>query len=169
MIRGNAKMQYIFPTLRSCKLLDSFLMKKIWLSYTANTLAADARTIEAAMLWRKVVLANWLGISQPKHQSGFRRATEERSQVDNFVIQCISLNSTAPRRCNCNLKYSNSYHGWLSWVFLVKSPAVECHKISLVTGQYWSRQWLVAIRQQTWANVDPDLCRHLASLDHNDF
>ena len=30
--------------------------------------------------------------------------------------------------------------------------------------------WLAAIRHQaiTWANVDPDLCRHMASLAHND-
>ena len=31
-------------------------------------------------------------------------------------------------------------------------------------------KWLGAIRQQaiTWANVDPDLCRHMASLGHNE-
>ena len=41
-------------------------------------------------------------------------------------------------------------------------------------SQHWFRQWLGAVRQQaiTWANVDPDLCRQMASLglnfwDHN--
>ena len=31
-------------------------------------------------------------------------------------------------------------------------------------------QWLGAVRQQaiTWANVDPELCRHMASLDLNE-
>ena len=30
--------------------------------------------------------------------------------------------------------------------------------------------WLGAVRQQaiTWAIVDPDLCRHMASLGHNE-
>ena len=37
-------------------------------------------------------------------------------------------------------------------------------------SQHWLRWWLGAVRQQakTWANVDPDICRHLASLDHNE-
>ena len=32
------------------------------------------------------------------------------------------------------------------------------------------QEWLGAVRQQaiTWANVDPDLCRHMASLGHNE-
>ena len=37
-------------------------------------------------------------------------------------------------------------------------------------SQHWFRKWLGAIRQQaiTWANVDPDLCRHVVSLGHNE-
>ena len=37
-------------------------------------------------------------------------------------------------------------------------------------SQHWFRQWLGAVRQQaiTWANVDPDLCRHMMSLGHNE-
>ena len=33
-------------------------------------------------------------------------------------------------------------------------------------SQHWFRWWLGAVRQQaiTWANVDPNLCRHMASL-----
>ena len=36
--------------------------------------------------------------------------------------------------------------------------------------QLWFRLWLGAVRQQaiTWANVDPDFCRHMASLGHNE-
>ena len=36
--------------------------------------------------------------------------------------------------------------------------------------QWWLRWWLGAIRQQaiTWANVDPDLCHHMASLSQNE-
>ena len=31
--------------------------------------------------------------------------------------------------------------------------------------------WLDAVRQEaiTWANVEPDLCRHMASSGHTDF
>ena len=38
-------------------------------------------------------------------------------------------------------------------------------------SQHRFRYWLGAVRQQaiTWANVYPDLCRHLASLGHNAF
>ena len=37
-------------------------------------------------------------------------------------------------------------------------------------SQHWFMQWLGAIRQQTiaGANVDPDLCRHMVSLGHNE-
>ena len=33
-----------------------------------------------------------------------------------------------------------------------------------------TNQWLGAVRQQaiTWANVDPDLCRHMVSLAYNE-
>ena len=39
-----------------------------------------------------------------------------------------------------------------------------------MTSQYWFRQWIGAVRQQaiTWANVDPDPCRHMASLGRNE-
>ena len=41
---------------------------------------------------------------------------------------------------------------------------------SLMISQYWVGWWLGAVRQQaiTWAYVDPDLCRHMASLGHNE-
>ena len=53
---------------------------------------------------------------------------------------------------------------------LVELPLYECHWASLMISQHWLRQWLGAVRQQaiTWANVDPDLCRHMASLGHNE-
>ena len=39
-----------------------------------------------------------------------------------------------------------------------------------MVSQHWCRLWLGAVRQQaiTWANVDPDLCHHMASLSHNE-
>ena len=40
-----------------------------------------------------------------------------------------------------------------------------------VTGSYSLIQVMVWCRQKpiTWSNLDPDLCRHLASLGHNEF
>ena len=37
-------------------------------------------------------------------------------------------------------------------------------------SQHWFRQWLGAVRQQaiSGAIVNPDLCRHKASLGHNE-
>ena len=42
-------------------------------------------------------------------------------------------------------------------------------KDRLMISQHWFKYWLGAVRQQaiTWANVDSDLCRHMASLGHN--
>ena len=46
----------------------------------------------------------------------------------------------------------------------------ECHRTLLMISQHWFRLWHVAVRQQaiTWANVDPDQCRHMASLGCNE-
>ena len=48
-------------------------------------------------------------------------------------------------------------------------PWDECQGTSPMISQHWFRLWLGTVRQQaiTWANVDPDLCRHTASLGHN--
>ena len=54
-------------------------------------------------------------------------------------------------------------------VFLVKLPEAGCNW-TLPMSQLWGRQWLVAVRQQaiTCANVDLDLCSHMASPGHNE-
>ena len=55
---------------------------------------------------------------------------------------------------------------YLDLVFSLKFLSGEYHNTSLIISQHWLRQWLGAARQQTitWANVDPDLWRHMASL-----
>ena len=60
---------------------------------------------------------------------------------------------------------------WLvSWDLLMIMPSAECHVASLKISQHWLRWWLGAVRHQaiTWANVDPELCHYMASLDHNE-
>ena len=39
-----------------------------------------------------------------------------------------------------------------------------------LTNEKWTLVQVMLIRQQTttWANADPDLCRHMASLGHNE-
>ena len=46
----------------------------------------------------------------------------------------------------------------------------DCHWTSLKRNQHWFRYWLGAWWHQaiTWANVDPNLCCHMASLGHNE-
>ena len=46
----------------------------------------------------------------------------------------------------------------------------ECNITLLIISQHWFRYWLGAVRQQaiTWVNVEPDLCGHMVSLDHNE-
>ena len=41
----------------------------------------------------------------------------------------------------------------------------------LMIIQHWFREWLGAVRQPaiTWANIDPAVCRHMASPGHNGF
>ena len=48
----------------------------------------------------------------------------------------------------------------------MKLSSYECHWALLMT----SHHWLGAVRQQanTWANADPDICRHMASLGCNE-
>ena len=50
----------------------------------------------------------------------------------------------------------------------------DCYQVKAtlshdLRSQYWVRQWLGTVRQQaiTWANVDPDMCHHMAWLGHN--
>ena len=46
----------------------------------------------------------------------------------------------------------------------------DCHRILPMRSQHWFRWWLGAIRQQAiiGTNVDPHLCHHMVSIDHNE-
>ena len=48
---------------------------------------------------------------------------------------------------------------------LVKLPWKECYRTLLMVSRHWFRKWQQTL---TWANVDPDLCRHMASIGHNE-
>ena len=53
---------------------------------------------------------------------------------------------------------------------LAKLPLNDYHWTLLMNSQHWFREWFSAIRQQaiTWSNVDPGLCRHMASQGLNE-
>ena len=41
----------------------------------------------------------------------------------------------------------------------------------MMISQHWLMEWLGAVRQQAipWANIDLDVCRHMASLGRSAF
>ena len=62
-----------------------------------------------------------------------------------------------------------SIYKLIFWAHPAKLDSDEWRRKPLMMSQHWFRQRLGALRQQpiAWAKVDPDLCRHWASLDHN--
>ena len=69
------------------------------------------------------------------------------------------------------LQFSILFYWLVSSHHPMVMPSDECHGTSPIISQHWFRYWLGAVRQQAinWANVDPDLCRLIASLSLNDF
>ena len=57
-------------------------------------------------------------------------------------------------------------------ILVIDGWGISCEiaLIWLLVDFTWFRSWLGAVRQQaiTWANFDPDLCRQMASLGHNE-
>ena len=74
---------------------------------------------------------------------------------------------------SCNLQFSNfQTHIKDKYLehFLRNYPHVNARRPHWwrLTSQHWVGWWLGAIKQAiTWANADPELCRHMASLGHN--
>ena len=87
-------------------------------------------------------------------------------------LTVICFNSLTPGRCVSHFKsiifklivqnYSLRTHFEIALSWMPQNLTNE--KSTLV------REWLGAVTQQaiTLANVDPDLCRHMASLSHNE-
>ena len=67
------------------------------------------------------------------------------------------INSLVPGKFEWNFRYVI-----FKQIFVIDSWGISCE-----IAQIWmSLDFTDAI---TWANVDPDLCRHMASLGHNEF
>ena len=69
------------------------------------------------------------------------------------------------------VSFLKSLHRIVAWALALKLLSCECHRSPLMRSQHWFREWFGAVRQQTitWVIVGPVLCRHMASLGHNDF
>ena len=52
----------------------------------------------------------------------------------------------------------------------MKLPFDDWHWTLLMVSQHWFRRWFGSVRQQaiTRVSVDTDVCRHIASLGHNE-
>ena len=88
------------------------------------------------------------------------------------IIYRTLVNSLALGNLDAILKmeFSILFYWLVSSGLLMMIPSDECHRTLLIISQHWFRLWLGAVRQQaiTRANVDPDLCRQMASLDLNE-
>ena len=81
------------------------------------------------------------------------------------------LTHLAPQRCSCNLKLVIFKH-----ILRNRSqelPLCEYHETSLISdiiniSSGTVMAWRHRAKAITWDNVDPDLCRHMVSLDHNE-
>ena len=77
----------------------------------------------------------------------------------------IRFNSLAPTSLNGILELISMTDGWgISWEIGLRWMLLDINDKSILV-----QVMAVAIRQQviTWANVDPHLCHHMASLGHN--
>ena len=88
-----------------------------------------------------------------------------------FIVNVGSVNSLVPGKAGWDFRtavFNLIFHIGIFKSFFILS-SVECHGTIQMVSQHWFRQRLGAVRQQaiTWANVDQDICRLMASLGHN--
>ena len=59
------------------------------------------------------------------------------------------------------------FYWFISSDLLKIMPLNKCHVILVMKSQHWFRDCLVRQQGITWANIDPEACRHMASPGHN--
>ena len=131
-----------------------------------------------------VPLCMWFSLCAPTCQASPQWAWSQLQKVWLEFASARVLSGMFPQKF---LVLINSLaHGKFEWNFrhviykqilVIDGWGISCEiallwmsLASLMISQHWFRWWLGAVRQQviTWANVDPDLCRHMASLDPNE-
>ena len=86
------------------------------------------------------------------------------------IVACLTHWSLGDLDVILKIQISFLFYLCVSSYLLMIMPSDECHKTLVLISQHWFRSWLGAVRQQaiSWANVDPDLCRHMLSLGPNE-
>ena len=88
------------------------------------------------------------------------------------ILISFKVNSLAPGRYGNDFKVIifKPWHRTVAWVLTMKLFPGECLITSLMRNQHRFIWWLDIVKPQviTGASVDPDLCRHMASLGPND-
>ena len=94
-----------------------------------------------------------------------------------MAIQCTTWNTGWIKTELATLTLYAVYAGHIGGPTIIRGCYVKCHSLQLqiyythfLPLQHLTAVIISAIRQQaiTWANVDQDLWRHMASLGHND-
>ena len=91
-------------------------------------------------------------------------------QVTRYPVSAMDLichiNTMSCGRSGCNFK-SLIVNCELSTSFEI---VLGCIRRTFLISRHWFREWLGAFRQQTItkANVDPNLCYHMASINHTE-
>ena len=136
------------------------ISSEIALRWTSLVLSDDKSTLVQVMAWCRQATSHCLNQCRP------------RSLPSYHVTRPQWVNSLAPGRSGCNLKFSNltRIDMIISGTFPVILPSGECHKTSLMISQHWFRLWLGAGWQQTitWTSVDQVLCCHMVLLGHSE-
>ena len=84
------------------------------------------------------------------------------------IFICYGFLNALPLRDAEIFLHLTSVYELISWEIPVRLVLDEWPRTPSMISQHWFRQWLGVVRHQaiTWANVDPDVCRHMASLSH---
>ena len=130
------------------------------------------------MLRKSVETRDWLNTIEPRNvRPVMKRVVEDISAIEQQVGQLFEEGFRKDRSSD-STKRSQPYSGRQqksNWNYI--SGYVElnlcwiCHNFILRYLGGSATEPYGAVWQQviTWANVDPDLCHHMASLDHNEF
>ena len=82
----------------------------------------------------------------------------------------VLVNSLVPGRCGCAFELIIFKRISRIDIFRICCEIAFRSMPLMMVGQHWFRYWIGAVRQQAiiWANVMPDLSRHMVSLGHNE-
>ena len=60
------------------------------------------------------------------------------------------------------------HHNGYRLTLLVELFSCELYRTFHMESSHWFISWFGTVRQQTWSNIDPDLCHHMVLPSHNE-